>query len=608
MNRRHSIFRRYLQYFVVVLGIALLATGSVNLLVQYQTRIIAIDNMLDDDARAARDAIQGFLEHLVNDIRHHTRWTRWPFHPGGLQVTRLEFILLLRNSPAITDLLLLDAHGREQLLVSRLAMDRIDGGRDLSKRPAFTQSGGDQPWFGPVYYRKETEPYMDIALRSGDGDQATVAVATVNLRFLWDRLSTNIAHHHSYAYVVDHQGQLIAHPDLSKVLAGTRADRLPQVRRTLHQDTRSPSDTVTAVEGYDFSGQRVLSRAARVDGPNWLVFAEQARDAALAPLTATLMRGALMLLLGLGLALVAGFLLARHMSAPIGTLQRGVEAFARGDLDHRIHLSTGDELETLADACNRMAQQIRGSHRDLEQKVRERTRAADTANRHKTEFLAHLSHELRTPLNAVMGFSEALEMRLFGELNAKQAEYVHNIHESGKHLLQLINDVLDLARVEAGELQLELIALDVDETLRAAAMLVRGTAAKRGIELTLEIAADLPRAQADKRKLKQIIINLLSNALKYTPRDGRVSLQAYKSDTEIVIACHDTGIGIAASELGAVFDKFHQVRTQGEHKPEGTGLGLALTRRLVEAQGGKITVESRPGSGSTFSFTLPCTA
>jgi signal transduction histidine kinase len=227
------------------------------------------------------------------------------------------------------------------------------------------------------------------------------------------------------------------------------------------------------------------------------------------------------------------------------------------------------------------------------------------ANKHKSDFLAHMSHELRTPLNAIIGFSEALRERMFGALNEKQDEYLKDINESGKHLLSLINDILDLSKIEAGRMELELAPFDLPTAISNAMVLVRERAMRHGVQLGSEIDPRLGEFTADERKLKQVLLNLLSNAVKFTPEGGRVDVTA-KLDTDCVdIAVRDTGAGISPEDQASLFEEFRQVGSDSARKAEGTGLGLALTKRFVELHGGKIRVDSAPGRGSTFTVMLP---
>ena len=263
---------------------------------------------------------------------------------------------------------------------------------------------------------------------------------------------------------------------------------------------------------------------------------------------------------------------------------------------------TVDVIELLKTFATQSALAIQNARlfREIEQQSRE----LEAASRHKSEFLANMSHELRTPLNAIIGFSEVLSERMFGELNDKQDEYLKDIHASGQHLLSLINDILDLSKIEAGKMELELSDFDLPVTIDNALMLVRERAARRGIELHRTIDERLGQIQADERKIRQVLLNLLSNAIKFTPEGGRIDVGAKPVDGSVEVSVTDKGVGIAPEHQEAVFEEFRQVGT-ADKKIEGTGLGLALSRKFIELHGGKIWVKSQVGQGSTFTFTVP---
>ncbi len=240
----------------------------------------------------------------------------------------------------------------------------------------------------------------------------------------------------------------------------------------------------------------------------------------------------------------------------------------------------------------------------LFQEVEDKSRQLEAASRHKSEFLANMSHELRTPLNAIIGFSEVLLERMFGDLNEKQEEYLRDIYTSGQHLLSLINDILDLSKIEAGRMELEPAAFDLPTTIENALTLVRERAGRRSIALHQAVDRRVSQIPGDERKIKQVLLNLLSNALKFTPEGGRVEVRARLVDGMAEVSVADTGIGIAPQDQEAVFEEFRQVGTAAK-KVEGTGLGLALSRKLIELHGGRIWLDSEVGAGSTFTFTLP---
>jgi GAF domain-containing protein len=241
----------------------------------------------------------------------------------------------------------------------------------------------------------------------------------------------------------------------------------------------------------------------------------------------------------------------------------------------------------------------------LFREIEDKSRQIEAANRHKSEFLANMSHELRTPLNAIIGFSEVLGEKYFGELNEKQTEYVDDILSSGRHLLSLINEILDLSKVEAGRMELEVATFDLPLAIENARTFVRERAIKHGINLDVTVDERLGDFVGDERKIKQILLNLLSNAVKFTPEGGRIEIKATQTDGAVEISVSDTGIGIAPKDQETIFEEFRQVGRDYAHKTEGTGLGLTLAKKFVELHGGKIWVESELGKGSKFTFTLP---
>jgi signal transduction histidine kinase len=298
--------------------------------------------------------------------------------------------------------------------------------------------------------------------------------------------------------------------------------------------------------------------------------------------------GAVMLALGLGYAL------SLSLIEPVQRMGRRFDELAAGNFSGRVEVANRDELGALAANLNRMSDELGRLYRQLE-----------TANRHKSEFLANMSHELRTPLNAIIGFSEALQERLFGELNDKQAEYLKDIHDSGKHLLSLINDILDLSKIEAGRMELELSEFHLPALLDTAVTLVRERALRHGIALSVAVAPEVAAVRADERKVKQVMLNLLSNAVKFTPEGGAVRVAAKMNASAVEVSVADTGAGIAPEDHAAVFEEFKQVGRDRARHAEGTGLGLALVKKFVELHGGEIRLQSAPGCGATFTFTLP---
>jgi signal transduction histidine kinase len=948
------LFRKYVIVFAGLVSGALLVSGATEIYFSYRENREALVALQREKALSVASRIEGFIKEIERQIG----WTTQPqlgAPSAAMYQRRVDYLRLLRQALMITEISHLDGEGREQLRVSRLAMDVAGSQTDFSHEPKFVEAKTGKVYHGPVYFRKESEPYMTIAM-AGSGQGAGVTVAEVNLKFIWDVVSQIKIGKAGHAFVLDGQGVLIAHPDISLVLQKTTFAGLDQVKAALAGAPAPGERREQVTIAHDLKGRSVMTAYATIAPLRWSVFVEQPLGEAFETLYASIQRTTGLLALGVLLAVAASLLLARRMVTPIQALQAGAARIGAGELDQRIDVRTGDEVEALADQFNSMAAQLKESYAGLERKVEARTReltesleqqtataeilrvisssptdlqpvmdavaenaarvcgASDAsirrlegdtlrlvarfgsiplgtadviplgrdyptglsviehrtihiedirlrttdfptvshdartilatplmregvpigailirrtqvqpftdkqiellktfadqaviaienvrlfqelqartrelarsvdelralgevgravsstldvetvlntivsrasqlagadgctiyeydseaeefrlraahnadagfvaairavpirkgegvmgravqmrepiqipdiavagayqsrlrdvligagyrallsvplvredeiigslsltrklpgefptevvellrtfatqsalalqnahlfqeieeksrqlevANRHKSEFLASMSHELRTPLNAVIGFSEVLLERMFGEINDKQDEYLQDILSSGRHLLSLINDILDLAKIEAGRMELEVIDFHLPQAIDNAITLVRERAARRAITLAIEIDPRLGEIKGDERKVKQVLLNLLSNAIKFTPEGGHVGVQAGLSDGFAEVAVTDTGVGIAPEDHEAVFEEFRQVGTDYAKKHEGTGLGLTLSRRFVELHGGKIWVKSQLGQGATFTFTLP---
>jgi signal transduction histidine kinase len=292
------------------------------------------------------------------------------------------------------------------------------------------------------------------------------------------------------------------------------------------------------------------------------------------------------------LALLLGFVLSWSLIGPIQRTESRLAEIAAGDFSRHVDVPNRDELGVLAANVNRMNDELGRLYQELE-----------TVSRHKSEFLANMSHELRTPLNAIIGFSDVLHEQMAGKLNEQQLDYVSDVLEAGRHLLSLINDILDLSKIEAGHMELELTDVSLADVLQSGLTMHSERATRGGITLGLAVAPDEITIQADERKVRQVVFNLLSNAIKFTPPDGRIDVSAQRSGDLVEVAVADSGAGIRAEDLDLIFEEFRQA--PGDAGREGTGLGLPLSRKFIELHGGSLWVESVAGAGSTFRFTLP---
>jgi signal transduction histidine kinase len=776
---RGRLFRKYVAIFVVVVAIALLANGLLEIWFSYRDHQESLIRIQHEQAEAAAAKIEQF----VTEIEGQLGWTtQLPWSPDTLEQRRFDALRLLRQVPAITEIAQLDAKGHEQLRVSRLAIDVVGSGIDRSADTAFREAAARKVYFGPVYFRRESEPYMTLA-QAGTRREAGVSVAEVNLKFIWDVVSQIKVGEHGLAYVVDGDGRLVAHPDISLVLRNTDFSRLAQVAAALAG--KGDSEAEGAQFARNVGGHRVLSAHAAVGHLGWRVFVELPIDEAYAPLYASVQRSALLLLGGLVLAFVAGLLLARRMIVPIEALRAGAARIGGGALDQRIAVKTGDELETLADQFNEMASRLQESYADLEEKVELRTaelarsveelralgevsqavnstldlltvlttivakavqlsrteagaiyvfsrersefrlRATygmddalvaamhaqhigpgqtvigeaaerreprqvpdlsaepptpagdiileagyrgllvipllrpnrvigalvvrrraigafpqqtidllqtfaaqsvvaiqnarlfreieekslelEIASRHKSQFLANMSHELRTPLNAILGYSELMIDGIYGDLSDKVRGVLDRVQSNGKHLLGLINDVLDLAKIEAGQLSIAVDDYSIAAIVRGVVATTESLARAKGLDVTATIADGLVPGRGDERRLTQVLLNLVGNAIKFTD-NGSVDVAVGARGGDFEVAVRDTGPGIAEADQKRIFEEFQQVDDTNTRKKGGTGLGLAIAKRIVEMHGGTLTVESVLGRGSTFRMTLPMRA
>src|SRR6202165_2755858 len=362
-----KLFRKYVALFLAVVCVALLSSGLSEVWFSYQEHRAALIRIQREQAEAAAAKIGQFIKEIESQIG----WTtQLPWSAGTLEQRRFDGLRLLRQGPAITELAQRDATGHEQLRVSRLAMDVVGSQTDFSKDPKFVDALARKVYYGPVYFRRASEPYMTVAL-AGTRRDAGVSVAEVNLKLIWDVVSQIKVGQHGQAYVVDAQGRLIAHPDISLVLRNTDLSRLAQVQAARTAGAPAAPDQVQVAQ--DLQGRRVLAAHAQIAPLGWRVFVEMPIGEAYAPLFATIQRTGLLLVVGIVLAFFAGLFLARSMMVPIQALGAGAARIGGGNLGQRIEIKTGDELEALADQFNDMASRLQESYTDLERKEDVRT-------------------------------------------------------------------------------------------------------------------------------------------------------------------------------------------------------------------------------------------
>lgn len=504
-----------------------------------------------------------------------------------------------------------------------------------------------------------TPPYMDPAGQGAmvtastpiyDGDEFRGVIGIdVLLTSMIEQLGRLKPTENSYAFLVDQNGRLVAAPSVAlQQIFGEGAIQSPLLTDTLGMDLNtSPNATFrtilqamrggqSGVERLDLAGDEVFLAYAPLTNMGWSLglvapIAEvTAQSAAVASaikagtddtVRTTLIAMAAFFLL----ALVGTVVLGRRLTRPIAALVAGTRAVAAGDLSVTIPITSGDELGLLAQSFNQMTNEIAAARerleswtQNLERTVEQRTaelaqakeeaeraRAiAEQANQLKSQFLANMSHELRTPLNSIINFSRIISAGIHGPVTDEQKEYLDRVRRNGEHLLGLINDILDLSKIETGRMDLYKEPLRVEEVIKS----ILGTAERltkgKLIELRQEIEPNLPVVQADRARIRQVLLNLLSNAAKFT-ETGSITVRASLVDDDLVISVVDTGIGIPPEHLPLVFEEFRQVDGSTNRRYEGTGVGLAICKKLIDLHNGRIWVESTPGAGSSFSFSLP---
>ena len=637
---RLRLFTKYVALFVAVVAVALLSNGIFEVIFYYREHKAALIRIQHEQAEAAAAKIGQF----VKEIESQLGWTtQLPWSAGSLDNRRFDALRLLRQVPAITELAQVDSQGKERLRVSRLAMDSIESGLDLSKEPKFTEAVANKVYYGPVYFRRESEPYMTLSL-AGSRKDAGVSIAEVNLKLIWDVVSQIKVGERGLAYVVGPQGRLIAHPDISLVLRNTDMSKLPQVQAAVAGGGAQVSDSLQGLP--NIQGQEVLTASAPIQPLRWTMFVELPAQEAYASLYAALRRLAIVLLAASIFAVLAGIFLARRMVGPIQALRAGAERIGGGDFAQRISIKTGDELEGLADQFNDMGARLQESYADLEKKVEQRTRELSqsldelrTAQDRlvQTEKLASLgqltadiAHEIKNPLNFVNNFS-SLSIELIDELNdvlkpvpidGKVREEIdelahmlkgnlEKVVQHGKRADSIVKNMLLHSREGAGEHRPADINALVEESLNLA---YHGARAERpGFNITLKRDLDAGAGMIDvfPQEITRVFLNLISNGFYAATKrkevaDGEfepmLSAATKNLGSGVEIRIRDNGTGIPSDVKEKIFNPFFTTKPAGE----GTGLGLSMSHDIVVKQhGGRIEVVSEPGSFTEFIITLP---
>jgi two-component system, NtrC family, sensor kinase len=635
---RSRLFIKYVALLVTVVVLALVANGVFEIWFSYQEHKASLISIQREQAEGAAAKIEQF----ITEIESQVGWTtQLPWSDSTLDQRRFDALRLLRQVPAITELAQIDSSGHEQLRVSRLTMDVVGSGVDYSHKPEFTEAVAHKVYYGPVYFRRESEPYMTLSL-AGTRRDTGVSIAQVNLKLIWDVVTKIKVGERGRAYVVDADGRLIAHPDISLVLRNTDMSKLAQVR-----SARAGGSGEQVQEAEDIAGHRVLTAYAPVAQLHWIVFVETPVAEAYAPLYASIQRTGYVLFGALALAFIAGMFLARRMVVPIQALRDGAARIGRGELGQRISIKTGDEVEALSDQFNDMASRLQESYADLEKKVEDRTHELSqsledlrTAQDRlvQTEKLASLgqltagiAHEIKNPLNFVNNFS-GISVELVDELQEALAKVtvddklrteiadvmdtlrgnLDKIVQHGKRADSIVKNMLLHSREGSGEHRPVDINAIVEESLNLAYHGAR--AEKQGFNITLERSFDPAAGEVDlyPQEVTRVLLNLISNgfyaATKRKAQDGNADYEPVLAAAtknlgdRVEIRIRDNGTGIPPEVKEKMFNPFFTTKPAGE----GTGLGLSISHDIIVKQhAGSIFVDTKPGEFTEFKIVLP---
>ncbi|MCC9076684.1 response regulator [Litorilinea aerophila] len=569
------------------------------------------------EAQEAETALTHYLDHIVDAT----------LSLAGLvstdQAGSLEALYrgILHHDTVLLELIRVSAEGRTQVNVYRDRASLVEPFVPPQSRWYLAAKGG-QAYFSDVYFTPQGMPYAIAAQPAADGG---VVAARLDLAQLLTEVSRLQFGRTGQVYLVNQFGQVIAHPQVEYVQNQRSIADRPEFQAVLNGEAWSGVYT-------NLEGQRVLGTVRPLPETSWYIFTEIDYDEAVAASrNALLILGGLMLLFGWVVLFGTASLLERQLFRPLQRLQEGVERLGAGELSHRIRLHVRNELGELAWAFNRMAgelearnQQLLAHAESLAAEVEERRRIQEElaiardqaleASRLKSEFLATMSHEIRTPMNGIVGMTDLLAA---SPLSPEQADAVETIRTSAHALLTIINDVLDFSKIEAGKLVMEFQDFDLRKLVDEVADLLAARACEKGVDLLTFVEPGLPPyVRGDSVRLRQVLLNLMGNAVKFT-RQGEVVVRITSQppgpgdgpiQPRLHVAVQDTGPGLPETVLTHLFEPFVQGDASTTRRFGGTGLGLAISRRLVELMGGEIGVESVPGQGSTFWFTLPLVA
>lgn len=609
-RRRGRLVRHYFLISLLLIAGGLISSAVLEIYFRYRESQEQIALLEREAAAVAALKIERFIQDIATAIKSSTK-SREVMEGRVSSEYRFELKRLLYLAPAITEAVALDLSGVKQAQVSRAGAVSHNPSSDFSASPGFQRALQGKPDYGPVYFVQNSEPYMTIAfpIEQFAGTVIGVLQAEVNLKHVWDVVSHIKAGEAGYAYVVSGSGDLISHRDISLVLQRRNLGHLTQVKAAFQAASGAPRPRVTLAHNMD--GKKVISSYAFIPSLQWLVIIERPAEEAYTPLYASMLRTSALLLVGFSMAVLASMFVGRRVVRPLEALRRGVERIGKGELNHRLALKTGDEIEILADEFNEMARHLREAYTGLERKVAERTHALRVANEKleeasllKSHFLANVNHELRTPVSAILGYGRLVLRETEGQVSPLQRENLQDLLHNAERLLNQIDSLLEFSKIEAGKMEVHVEPVNVNEVVQAAISTIEPTLNGSSVRIIRQIASSVPALNTDREKLRQIILNLLDNAVKFTER-GEIKISVSQQNGSFKLAVSDTGIGIQKEDLNKIFEEFHRGDSSSTKNYRGTGLGLAIVKQFVNLLGGEVVVESEVGKGSMFTVTLP---
>jgi signal transduction histidine kinase len=613
--RGGGIRRRLMAWGLSLFGIALLVVVVVGYF--YMVRQIRQDAaaLQSELSSVTGERIRNFVRRKIE--RFSDNAAALSLYPLGSKEQQLLLRLLVKNDSSFTDASIINSQGMEVVKVSDRKVYFPSDLTDQSKSPKFIKALKGEDYISPVYTSTRAQPYVTLSIPFWGGVQSIIGVvsAEADLSFLWEVIGKIHFAAAGYAYLVDERGNLIAHSDATLVLKRPDLRQVAAVQRFLRNPARS--DPTPAREGRGLLDKPVLTTYAPVPELGWAVILEEPIDAALANVEILKRSVLVFLVMGLFIGAAVITLVSGKITGPIRELHQGAKLIGTGNLDYRVNIKTGDEIEWLGTEFNKMAEELNVLYATLEQKVKDKTHELEKANsqleqanrglveagKAKDEFLNVMSHELRTPLNVISGYAQVMSEGVLGPVEAAQAHALKTINLQCGELLRMINEVLQIGNLERGNIKAKCQEVNVTDLL-ADLKSNYSVLVKKDIALHWNFPSVLPVIKTDGEKLRHILQNLVNNAIKFTD-GGSVSITARPIPGAIEFTVKDTGIGMPKEKVPFIFQMFRQLDSSGTRSYGGAGVGLYIVKKFVELLQGKIEVTSDLGEGSTFTVTLP---